>query len=287
MISTFDPLSGANGRWVYHQLTSARDITLCTSCLYRGPNVSGTAVDMAFEIDKITQLFHSQKRPADSNSLPGGSPQKRRRILAEPNIPHSKFPRNLDATKSSGNIKAPAEIIELSDSDTQTPIARKTETHRKIHAAKVTNLSDSESDQDSTDEETLALLPSSKHATWPLKYVRPMAEGFSKMSTMSTGTVPDRFTSAFGLEHWKKVTWNTHSNIWDAASDELKDRYIDAGFTKSGLWKNFSKEVRDMYDGGRIPGKRQMKGKGKKKSRDHVAKGNVKREQDVIILTSD
>ncbi len=59
MISTFDPLSGPNGRWVYHELTSVRDITACKSCLYRGPGVTETAVDMAFEVDKIKRIFHS------------------------------------------------------------------------------------------------------------------------------------------------------------------------------------------------------------------------------------
>ncbi len=117
------------------------------------------------------------------------------------------------------------------------------------------------------DETALALLPSSKHATWPLRYVKPMADGFLKMIKMPAGTHAERFDSAFGLE-WKKVTWHTHSNIWEAASDELKARYIDAGYTRSGLWKNFVKEVRGTYDSGRIPGKREMKETCKKRCQD-------------------
>ena len=250
-----------------------RDITSCKSCLYRGPGVTETAVDMSFEVDKLKRIFHSHKRPADSSSLPGESPQKRRRILPEPDIPQLKLPLTLSPTLSTTTVRTShrpnAKIIDLSDTDTEISTANVTTEIQKIYTPKATDLSnDSRYDKDSVvDEAALALLPSSKHATWPLKYVRPMAKGFSKMSSMSTGTASERFTIAFGLE-WKKVTWNTHSNIWEAASDEIKGRYIEAGFTQSGLWKNFVKEVRGMYDGGRIPGKREMKETDKKRHQD-------------------
>lgn len=76
------------------------------------------------------------------------------------------------------------------------------------------------------------------------------------MSTMPTGTLPNRFASALGADlRWQKVTWNTHSNTWEAAPQELRDKYIQAGLSPNGLWRNFCRDVRALYPDGKIPGK--------------------------------
>lgn len=266
MISTFDPSSGLNGRWVFHNLTSLRDISWCKSCLYCGTEVSDEAVDMSFEIDKLLQLFHSQKRPAEPFSLPGGSPQKRRRILTKPDIPqvknHAQYPAATPSITKPSLASTDQNIIELSsdpESIYATPPPRPKHTKKNLTRIKPKPKANSESE----DEEIQVLQASSKHASWPLKYVKAMADGFSKMNTMSTGTLADHFSGAFESSHWQKVTWNTHSNIWNAASDELKEKYVEAGFSNAGLWKNFSKDVRAMYADGKIPGKRSIKVKDK------------------------
>ncbi|EDR08977.1 uncharacterized protein LACBIDRAFT_326626 [Laccaria bicolor S238N-H82] len=104
-------------------------------------------------------------------------------------------------------------------------------------------------DTNSEDEDVLAEKASSGHAAWPLKYVASMAEGFKQMSTMM-GPIHSRFESAFGSKYpGSKATWNTHSSIWEAATKDQKKRYIEAGFSKEGLWKSFRHEVEDAYGG--------------------------------------
>lgn len=253
MISTFDPQSGSNGRWVYHSLSTSRDATHYKSFLYRGSDVDDSAVDMSFEVDKLLQLFHSQKRPAEPNSLPGGSPQKRQRILAEPDIPMNPIiPRITGMSTITPPTLVPPTLVGILPSS---ELGLTSEKNTNSDNASSCDAGDTATVED---EGVLASLPSSKHSDWPLKYVLPMSEGFGKMATMSTGTLADRFSSAFNLP-WKKVTWNTHSNIWNSAPKELKRQYIDARFADDGLWKDFAQEVRKLYPDGKVPGKREKK----------------------------
>ncbi|KAF8196054.1 hypothetical protein BJ912DRAFT_835210, partial [Pholiota molesta] len=86
---------------------------------------------------------------------------------------------------------------------------------------------------------------SSGHANWPLKYVTAMADGFNKMSTMK-GSLPCRFEASFNA-NFPKQTYNDNFQAWNAASREVKERYVQAGYSDAGLWKNFRKEVQASF----------------------------------------
>jgi hypothetical protein len=88
----------------------------------------------------------------------------------------------------------------------------------------------------------LAAAPSSAHARWPLKYVVAMSTGFHRMASAS-GTRRQRFEAAFNLPFPPKATYHDNINIWDAAHEELKGDYIEAGYSDDGLWKNFRRHA--------------------------------------------
>ncbi|PPR04850.1 hypothetical protein CVT24_007238 [Panaeolus cyanescens] len=134
---------------------------------------------------------------------------------------------------------------------------------------------------DSEDEETLKRLPSSNHGPWPVKYVKGMDEGFSEMDSRTDGTTASRFEDAFGVE-FPKTTYYKIRALWQDASDELKQRYITAGYTPKGLWSNFKKEA------GREKGQRKSKeGATKKKKVKGPDITHIKQENcdDVLDLT--
>lgn len=39
----------------------------------------------------------------------------------------------------------------------------------------------------------------------------------------------------------------------------MKEKYTAAGYTAAGLWSDFSKEVAQLYPGGVVPKKREMR----------------------------
>jgi hypothetical protein len=69
-----------------------------------------------------------------------------------------------------------------------------------------------------------------------------MAIGFDNMDTMS-GTIPQRFTVAFYGIDWKWTCWNKHIKVWKAATQDECIAAIEAGRSKSGEWRTFTKNV--------------------------------------------
>lgn len=106
------------------------------------------------------------------------------------------------------------------------------------------------------------VMPSTAHSEWPLLYVKSMAKGFAKCSTITGVSIADKFKTGFSnaLKDFKfsSSSWHAHENIWLAASESLKERYIVAGYTKDGYWRAFVNEVKEEY-GGKIPSKRELK----------------------------
>ncbi|KAF4584644.1 hypothetical protein EYR40_004632 [Pleurotus pulmonarius] len=106
------------------------------------------------------------------------------------------------------------------------------------------------------------VMPSTTHSEWPLMYVKSMAKGFAKCSTITGVSIADKFKTGFlnALKDFKfsSSSWHSHENIWLAAPESLKERYILAGYTKVGYWCAFVNEVKEEY-GGKIPSKRELK----------------------------
>ncbi|KAF9556631.1 hypothetical protein CPC08DRAFT_777987, partial [Agrocybe pediades] len=49
------------------------------------------------------------------------------------------------------------------------------------------------------------------------------------------------------------VTFHFYRNVWKNAPEELKQRYISAGYTDQGLWKNFSNDVHSRFPDKKMP----------------------------------
>ncbi len=89
-----------------------------------------------------------------------------------------------------------------------------------------------------------------------------------------------------GLHPGSKTTFHKNKAVWDAASKELKKKYIRAGYTNRGLWKDFRKEIQSQYSNGKVPGKRSSKLVSAKVKKEH-RHPDIKRENDDIIEISD
>jgi hypothetical protein len=90
--------------------------------------------------------------------------------------------------------------------------------------------------QTSGEDDVDEMMPSSGHATWPLKFVKSMSEGFLKMETM-TGGLEYRFAVAFPsarTDKFPKASYNINSRVWEWAPEDLRNRYITAGYTNAG-----------------------------------------------------
>jgi hypothetical protein len=247
-----------------------------------------TGINMITEVQKILDLRKSRKRPIDM-VLPVPQTPTHDRIV-KPRI-SAKTPSqvplavkiestleviDVDGRNDSDSDSLPSSIISNlfsggkfgpcksattsgSGSRLKKPAkkAQRAVVESKSRGHNFINLNDNFIDEHSDHEEpveTLVTKASSGHAAWPLKFVKSMAEGFALMDTMDR-SVASRFTSCFGVAYpGSKATWNLHSNIWEVAPSDLKDRYIDAGYTNAGLWKDFKWEVEQLH-GGKVPGK--------------------------------
>ena len=143
--------------------------------------------------------------------------------------------------------------------------------------------------QTSGEDDVDEMMPSSGHATWPLKFVKSMSEGFLKMETM-TGGLEYRFAVAFPsarTDKFPKASYNINSRVWEWAPEDLRNRYITAGYTNAGRWKDFAREVSDLYDG-KVPGKRSAKDRKRTGDRVQVKKEKkVKVEPTEVIIIDD
>jgi len=260
----------------------------------------------------MLEMLKPRKRIADSD--PFESPRPPKRCMLDI-VEEDQSPRKARAIKvesvelissdsdSSSEFPSPAEIfksktIRLKHRSKASKSATHSSTQTKPEKPRIVELT-VPSGSDSEDESTRATQASSLHALWPLKYVKPMAEGFARMETMGTGTLAERFRSSFGLSFpSSKATWSTHSNIWNAASLWQRQEFIDAGYTEHGLWKTFARDVRERFTDGKIPGKRsnnERKGKGRNTGKTmQVKKENtsikIKAEpdsEDIIVVDSD
>lgn len=290
LIETFDP---EQGRWASHGPSTPRDIGSLPCLLYRARGVK-LGIDMELEVKKILDRGKSRKRPVDI-------------LLQTPRVDRRVRPDTVKGPPP--KAKEEQNVIDLIDSDSDAPSAAAAFCIKKelvtpppkVKPARSgpvlmkrkyrANATQKPGETDSEDEDVLAEKASSGHAAWPLKYVASMAEGFQQMSTM-TGSIRSRFESAFGSKYpGSKATWNTHSSIWEAATKEQKRRYIDAGFSKEGLWKSFRHEVEDAH-GGKVPGKRERRGmvqpqaKRRKTSKPFQIKAEP-RDEDIVVIDSD
>jgi hypothetical protein len=267
---------------------------------------------MKSEIDKLVEMLKPRKRIADSDPFESPKPSKRR-IL---DVVDNRSPRKAiklepvtveisSDSDSSPDFPSPTQLLipEILKSETvrlsKMKCGSKSAAHSSIRSKKSRDkIIELPSGSDSEDESIRAAQASSLHASWPLKYVRPMAEGFAKMETMGTGTLAERFRSSFGLSFpSSKATWSTHSNIWNAATSWQRREFIDAGYTEHGLWKTFARDVRERYPDGKVPGKRSKnERKGKRKStgkpvqmkkENESIKIKTEPDSDIIVIDSD
>jgi len=263
---------------------------------------------MKMEIDNLISDLKPRKRPMDIDPFDSPRPTKRRLFDTMSSTPPRAI--KLETSESDNFLSGP--LIVSSDSENselphsvdlvlkrskQVDPSQLTEARNSSHLSRAKQ-DTAELSSDSEDDGVRSNQASSLHASWPLKYVRSMADGFDKMETMSSGTLSARFYSSFGLPFpASKATWNMHSNIWNAATTRQRAKFIQSGFTPDGLWKNFVREVRARYPNGKVPGKRaNLLGKGKKLGkpvkvkREEHSINKVKAEpddSDIILIDSD
>ncbi|KAI0051048.1 hypothetical protein FA95DRAFT_1570272 [Auriscalpium vulgare] len=98
-------------------------------------------------------------------------------------------------------------------------------------------------------DESLALEPATPaKGPWPLKYVCFMARGFDHYDRLPpSAKMADKFKIAFSTTNVpSKSTWHKYyKRVWCPAPLELRQQYIDAGTTGSGLMLELAKEVLD------------------------------------------
>jgi len=321
LIETFDP---AMRRWQTHELTTPRSVEGQESLLYRADGVSdGKGMDEEVEkllsrgkpqkrpIDLVDISEPDASRRVRQHTEEPRTPARSVRRRAREHTEEPRTPRPRDATPKP-TMDPPLPItptplrpslpqprlssphLSIRDSPTPPPVE---ELFRKLPITAPTKqnpvvidlvgndsinvLSDTNTQVDNRNYDEL---PSSNHSPWPLMYVKSMAEGFSRMDTM-TGTLEHRFLVSFpSARSFSKVTWHANSRVWDAASEDLKQQFINAAYTSDGRWKSFKREVEQFHGGFRnIPGKRSRKNAKIDGGQAKV----VKKEPTIIVLDDD
>jgi hypothetical protein len=248
--------------------------------LYRLPRGSSWAdsSEMKKEVDSLMKVLNPRKRLHTSKSideLDFSMPTKRLK-KTPPNLPSFKTePSDHDITE----VLSDTDPSDISSSPTpfRPPAPRIT---KPTAAPKPLRLAVKKEDGTSSPA-AAAVASSSGHGKWPLKYVQSMSEGFRKMSTMK-GTLHHRFGSSFNTAFpGSNATYHDNEDIWNNAPKHLKDKYIRAGFTDAGLWKDFRKEVKAGFPDGRAPRKRSKNGAhAKKEAMGDVGIGAYFKEED-------
>lgn len=295
LIETFDLSQGSNGRWILHNLSTPRDVSCHSTLLYRQIGIQSTAVDMIIEVENLRSHGKSRKGPASlfhSSAPPPKNNYLKPLITSTQDTSTSIADKLHDSDDTASPVLCPTII--KSESNISDVVALKRKAEELSFSSKKPKRAVSAADSDVEMVDTTA--PSSKHAQWPFKYVRPMIDGFRRMETMEhetrgrNGTIEDRFRAAFecGFPGSKK-TFFKQRDCWQRASRELVQKYYDADCSKDGLWKNFRKEVLSEWDG-RIPGRthysRNIKG-GSSLVKKQAQQVKVEMENEVIVIDSD
>ncbi|KAJ7590486.1 hypothetical protein C8J56DRAFT_1046754 [Mycena floridula] len=213
-------------RWVKHQIPKMRMVKEGQTLLYRVCGITDS-VDMDKEIEQVLQ-FHApvtrgMKRPA--NFDPSESEPKPKRFALTP----------ARATAA----KTQKQIVLNGDIDVDFPLVKTVISKPKSRAPAVV-----EPFVVSDDDEAVEIVEaSSNHGPWPLKHVTDMAAGFEAMDS-TKGDNASKFLAAFPMvRKFPKTRYHDLRKTWNLAPAELKERFIKAGQTKHGLWKEFLKLV--------------------------------------------
>ncbi|KAJ7584186.1 hypothetical protein C8J56DRAFT_893780 [Mycena floridula] len=213
-------------RWVKHQIPKMRMVKEGQTLLYRVCGITD-GVDMDKEIEQVLQ-FHApvtrgMKRPA--NFDPSESEPKPKRFALTP----------ARATPA----KTQNQIVLDGDIDVDFPLVKTVILKPKSRAPAVV-----EPFVVSDDDEAVEIVEaSSNHGPRPLKHVTDMAAGFEAMDS-AKGNNASKFLAAFPMvRKFPKTRYHDLRKTWNIAPAELKERFIKAGRTKHGLWKEFLKLV--------------------------------------------
>jgi hypothetical protein len=208
----------AHAKWVTHEAWMPRDLSACPYVLYRDRSRWGRADDVPGDME------------GEVNALLERVKHTRKRLRS---------PRSSDALPDPGpskRQKAPLPRIEASN---ETPPIQTRDAPETQHQA------------------SLAAAPSSAHARWPLKYVVAMAAGFHTMASAPGTQRRKQFEAAFRLPFPPTATYHDNVKIWNAAHQELKEKYMRAGYSDAGLWKHFRREVMARCADGKVFGRRR------------------------------
>ncbi|KAF8179209.1 hypothetical protein BJ912DRAFT_1062875 [Pholiota molesta] len=207
----------AHAKWVTHEAWMPRDLSACPYVLYRDRSRWGLADDIPGDMDVEVSALLERVK------------HTRKRLRS---------PRSSEALPDPGPRKRQKASVPRIEASNETPPIQTRDAPEAQHQV------------------SLAAAPSSAHARWPLKYVVAMAAGFHTMAS-APGTRRDQFEAAFGLPFPPTATYHDNVKVWNAAHQELKEKYMRAGYSDAGLWKHFRREVMARCAEGKVLGRRR------------------------------
>jgi hypothetical protein len=274
LIETFVP--GESGKkWLLHSLATRRMVGEQRTLLYRARGVLGGS-GMAQQTTKLKDLFSlgirtTTKRNSDvaGISKAGPSPRAVRQCTRE-------APRSLSSNTQTFGLRNREPTTRSPQLPTVTthplnhnhapPDANTTlsllpfGTRVRVRSSRATSpapedeeeymaTDDDDSAPESDDEQASSpgnpdMVPMTARTQWPRKYVKSMAKGFASIDRSMEETKEARFKEGFHGCRFVKKTYAKHRKYWEAASQQQKLRFVNAGYSKKGLWADFVQEVR-------------------------------------------
>jgi hypothetical protein len=224
-VSMIETYNTATKRWTNHLLSNARTVKEGDTLLYRTCGVPDSD-EMLAEVAKLTELTKdSGKRVAHfpiTSPAPLASTSRKRQAEFDSEVSDSS-PSN-SPTPKRPRVSPPAINAVIPAPSLPKPAA----IPKRVLVPTVGNRGD----------------PSSNKGRFPLKYVADMHDRFEAIESMA-GDLQSKFAAAVPETggHFPKTGYAGAKKVWAGAAPELKTRYINAGYTDAGLWKNFLKEA--------------------------------------------
>ncbi|KAA1478102.1 hypothetical protein DENSPDRAFT_854753 [Dentipellis sp. KUC8613] len=220
LIETFEP---AQWSWCVHDVEVSRNLELETNTLlYHTQGIQHS--DMSREQDSVLQALgqkRPRKRPASVSFTPPPRPTTRAQMSSPPSSSLPPSPPSPSLLQRSSSMTSQSSLDQsTSQSSPVESLTPEMITGLRAEAA-------------------------SGMASWPLKYVCSMADGFSQMLLLC-GSQQQKFSKVFPGHIFKPTTFKQNYRIWKQAPDSLKDRYVEAGLTDDGLWSRFHKEAAQL-----------------------------------------
>ncbi|KAG6848770.1 hypothetical protein H0H93_014270 [Arthromyces matolae] len=242
-------------RWTSHDLDTVRNLNAGPrTLLYRKSGVKN-GDSIAEELEALSVRTKPRKRPVAETDFV--SPVNNRRVKprhSSPSPPSNSRHSSPIPTSSSRSASPLPEVSEIvAATTTPTPAIAKQPTLADAKDAAATAF-DLEHEPFGEERDLLAGSEKGK-GIFPLMYVVSMARFFRECQSMGMGNAEDRFRAVFPRKllndnkTWPRASYYKAMTFWQMREGALKalwDRFIRAGYSRDGLWSNFSKEASDV-----------------------------------------